>query len=112
MKYCLSSKIFLHGKVYLCSSDSCVKLQSNCPWHILKGTHFDPVILSSDAHHMQLILFLCSSDTVNSEIFVRILFWRNLADAEFCQNKTLAKSLCGLLSKSNHVQVANFKCGI
>ena len=29
--------------------------------------------------------------TVNSEIFARVLFLRNFADAEFRENKTLAK---------------------
>ena len=29
--------------------------------------------------------------TVNSEIFMRVLFMRNLADAKFRRNKTLAK---------------------
>ena len=29
--------------------------------------------------------------TVNSEMFMRVLFLRNFADAEFCENKTLAK---------------------
>ena len=30
-------------------------------------------------------------NTVNLDIFARILFSQNFADAEFCKNKTLAK---------------------
>ena len=33
----------------------------------------------------------CGRHTVNSENFVRVLFSRNFADAEFRENKTLAK---------------------
>ena len=52
--------------------------------------------------------------TVNSEIFARVLFSRIFAYAKFRENKILAKSsgemaksLCHLLMKVNHVLVAN-----
>ena len=35
--------------------------------------------------------------TVNSEIFARVLFSLNFANADFRENKTLAKSFCHLL---------------
>ena len=36
-------------------------------------------------------------NTVNSEIFVRVLFSRNFAYGKFYENKILAKSLCRVL---------------
>ena len=39
----------------------------------------------------QLILKKASVNTVNAEIFARIIFSRNFADAKFRENKTLAK---------------------
>ena len=51
--------------------------------------------------------------TVNLEIFARISFSRNFADAKFCENKALAKwrNHCRLLMSVNHAQAANFKSG-
>ena len=46
--------------------------------------------------------------TVNSEIFATVLFLRNFADADFRENKTLAKTPCPLLMFVNHAKVANF----
>ena len=43
---------------------------------------------------------LCSLFTVNSEIFVRVLFSRNFSDAEFCRKKNaheIVRNLCPLL---------------
>ena len=46
-------------------------------------------------------------NTVNSELFARNLFSRNFAYAKFHESKILAKSLCYLLMKVNHVIVMN-----
>ena len=48
---------------------------------------------------------LCS--TVNSEIFARVLFSRNFADAKFRENKPLVKSLCRLLLQVDQAIVEN-----
>ena len=52
-----------------------------------------------------VLVLLCSTYTVNSEIFARVLFSR-----KFRENKILVKwrNHCHLLMKVNHVIVANF----
>ena len=48
---------------------------------------------------------MCS---VNSEIFVSVLFSRNFEAAKFHENRTLTKMRNHLLMYVNHASVANF----
>ena len=49
-----------------------------------------------------------TKNTVNLEIFSRVLFSRNFVYAKFHENKTQAKSHCCLLILVNHALVVNF----
>ena len=51
-----------------------------------------------------------NTDTVNKEIFARVLFSRNFAYVKFCENNTLAKwqkLFAIIMSKSQFLNVAN-----
>ena len=51
-------------------------------------------------------------NTVNIQIFVRVLFLQNFMDAKFCENKILAKSLCCLLMQVKNALVPIFNMAI
>ena len=56
------------------------------------------------------VLYTILHDTVNSEIFARVLFSRNFTYTKFREIKSSVKwrNHCRLLIKENHALVANF----
>ena len=73
----------------------------------ISGKGFD-LMKNSEQGLYQLIDEL----TVNSEIFVRVLFSRNFPYAKFRDNKTSqnGKIICPLLILANHALVAKISC--